>query len=90
MAARKLAQKYVWWQPPEKTLADRKLFLAQIMTLGTVKDVRWMLAVTSADELCAVLRDPPIGTFNGRSWNFWHLRLGMAPAPALPVRRLPR
>ena len=89
-AARKLARKYVWWQPPEKTLADRKLFLAQLMTLGTVEDVRWMLAEASADELRAVLRDPPVGIFNGRSWNFWHLRLGMAPAPALPVRRLPR
>ena len=83
-----MAQKNVWWQPPEETLADRKLFLAQIMTLGTVEDVRWMLAAASGDELRAVLRDPPVGVFNPRSWSFWHLRLGLNPVTALPVRRL--
>ena len=87
---RDMARKYVWWQPPEETVADRKLFLAQLMTLGTVEDVRWMLAAASADELRAVLRDPPVGIFNARSWSFWHLRLGFDTAPPLPVRRLPR
>ena len=85
-----MARKYVWWQPPEETLADRKLFLAQLMTLGTVEDVRWMLAAASGDELRAVLRDPPVGVFNPRSWSFWHLRLGLNPVPVLPVRRLPK
>lgn len=85
-----MARKYVWWQPPEDTLADRKLLLAQLMTLGTVEDVRWMLASATDDELRAVLRDPPVGIFNGRSWAFWHLRLGLDPVPALPVRRLPQ
>ncbi len=83
-----MARKYVWWQPPEETLANRKLFLAQLMTLGTVEDVRWMLAAASGDELRAVLRGPPVGVFNPRSWSFWHLRLGLNPVPALPVRRL--
>ena len=33
--ARNLARKYVWWQPPEATLDDSRLFLAQPMTIGT-------------------------------------------------------
>lgn len=85
-----IARKYVWWQPPQRTLADRRLFLAQVMTFGTVTDIRWLLSRISTSELRRVLRDPPVGIFNGRSWNFWHLRLGLTPIPALPARRLPQ
>ena len=88
--ARKMARKYVWWQPPEATLADARLFLAQLMTIGTVDDVRWLLSVASADDLRSVLREPPVGIFNARSWSFWHLQLGFEAAPDLPIRRLPR
>ena len=84
-----MARKYVWWQPPECTLADRSLFLAQMMTLGTPDDVRWLLSRVSTSELREVLRDPPIGVFNARSWNFWHVRLDLTPPPKLPARRLP-
>lgn len=84
-----MARKYVWWQPPEQTLADRPLFLAQMMTLGTADDIRWLLSLVSTADLRQVLRDPPIGIFNPRSWNFWHLRLDSTPPPELPARRLP-
>ena len=85
-----MARKYVWWQPPEVTLKDRRLLLAQMMNLGTVADLRWLLSRVPTSELRGVLRDPPTGIFNGRSWNFWHLRFGSMPAPKLPARRLPR
>lgn len=88
--AEAMARKYVWWQPPERTLADRHLLLAQMMTLGTVDDVRWLVGRVSEDGLRAVLRDPPVGVFNGRSWRFWHLRLGCHPEPALPARPMPQ
>lgn len=88
--AQTMARKYVWWQSPDRTLADGRLFLAQMMTLGSVDDVRWLLSRVSEDSLCAVLRNPPIGVFNGRSWRYWHLRLGCAPVPELPVRPSPR
>ncbi len=84
-----MALKYVWWQPAESTLADRRLLLAQMMTLGTVDDVRWLLARVSEVDLRRVLLDPPVGLFNRRSWSFWRRRLGLDPAAGLPVRRLP-
>ena len=84
-----MARKYVWWQPPERTLEDRRLFLAQMMTLGTAADIRWLLSRVPTSEMHHVLRDPPIGVFNRRSWNFWHLRLGLTPTPELPTRELP-
>lgn len=88
-SAPSMARKYVWWQPPERTLTDRPLFLAQMMNLGTADDLRWLLSLVSDSELREVLRDPPVGIFNPRSWSFWHLRLGLTPTPELPVRRLP-
>ena len=53
-----MARKYVWWQPPERTLRDRRLLLAQMMTLATVDDARWLVSNVSADELRGVLRPP--------------------------------
>ena len=85
-----MARKYVWWQPPDRTLADRRLFLAQVMTLGSAADVRWLHSLVPEEDLCGVLRVPPAGVFNGRSWRFWHLRLGCVPVPELPVRPVPR
>lgn len=84
-----MALKYVWWQPAESTLADRRLLLAQMMTLGTVDDVRWLLARVSEADLRRVLHDPPVGVFNRRSWSFWRRRLGLDPAVGPPGRRLP-
>ncbi len=88
--AEAMARKYVWWQPPARTLADRHLLLAQMMTLGTVDDIRWLIDRVSEDDLRGVLRDPPVGVFNGRSWRFWHLRLGCLPVPELPRRPMPQ
>ena len=84
-----MARKYIWWQAPERALADGRLLLAQVMTLGTTDDVRWLLSVASGEDLLRVLDDPPVGVFNRRSWTFWHHRLGREPVPDLPARRLP-
>ncbi len=63
--------------------------IAQLMTLGTLDDVRWLINQVPADALRRVLRKPPIGIFNERSWRFWHLRLDCRPIPPLPVRQSP-
>ena len=87
--AEALARKYVWWQPPRQTLATPSLLAAQIMTLGVLEDVQWLLGCVSPDALRGVLRHPPVGIFNERSWRFWHLQLGVAPIPSLPARPMP-
>ena len=84
-----MARKYVWWQAPRTTLDDPRLLIAQVMTLGTLDDVRWLIGRVPANELRQVLREPPVGIFNERSWRFWHLRLGCRPIPPLPVRQPP-
>ncbi len=84
-----MSSKYVWWQSAARTLEDQRLLLAQMMTLGTVDDVRWLLTRVSEADLRRVLLDPPVGVFNGRSWSFWCRRLGLDPAAGPPGRRLP-
>ena len=81
-----MARRYVWWQEPRLTLADPRLLIAQVMTLGTLDDVRWLIDRVPSDELRQVLREPPIGIFNERSWRFWHLHLDCRPIPPLPAR----
>ena len=49
------------------------------MTLGTLDAMRWLIDRMPAGTLRQVLRDPPLGVFNERSWRFWHLRLGCRP-----------
>ena len=83
-----MAQKYIWWKTAAETMADPVLLLAQMMTMGTLQDVQWMLSCTASDELRAVLRSPPVGVFNGRSWTYWHRRLNGEPIPPLPARRV--
>jgi hypothetical protein len=87
--ARQLAAKYVWWKAPDEALADQPHFLAMLMTYGTLEDTRWLLANYPPEALRDALRQAPSGIFNGRSWHFWHLKLGVEPVGPLPVRRLP-
>ena len=85
-----LAKKYVWWQPPKKTLENQNYFLAQLMTFGTAEDVFWLLKRWGYQPFIETLNNPPLGVFNGRSWHFWHYKLGLAKnpqeIPSLPIR----
>jgi hypothetical protein len=84
-----LARRYVWWQPPEKTLARPELLPCQLMQLGTAEDVRMARDVLGDDMFRAALRSAPPGILDARSWNFWHLVLLGQPPPPLPSRPLP-
>lgn len=85
---RGLATRLIWWKDPEAALADERRFLAQAMTFGSWEDMELVRSVYGDGALRAVLADAPAGVFDRRSWNYWHLVLGDAIAPALPRRRL--
>jgi probable addiction module antidote protein len=87
-AALEMAAKYVWWKDPPKALADFTLFIAQLMTFATMRDTRWMLDTYRTSELRNALHNAPPGIFNGRSWHFWHHKLGMPDIPEMPARRM--
>lgn len=41
------------------------------------------------DDFRKALRQTHPGVFDVRSWAYWHVVLGMDPAPPLPERHLP-
>jgi hypothetical protein len=84
-----LARRYVWWLPPEQTLARAALLPCQLMQLGTLEDVSSARRLLGDDAFRAALRDAPPGVLDAKSWNFWHLVLFRQPPPALPERALP-
>ncbi len=86
---RRLAGRYVWWEPPHRALLRRSNFLCQVLQLGIAEDVRTVRRMFGDDVLREALRSAPPGVFDARSWNYWHLVLfGQAPPP-LPARPLP-
>lgn len=85
----RIARRLAWWLPPEEALDDAVRFLAQVMTLGTWTDIRQVRAELGEDCFRAVLRKPPAGVFDQRSWYYWHHVFGLWEVGELPRRRIP-
>ncbi len=85
-ALESIAEKLFWWKSPAQALAYPQRFLAQVMTLGTWRDVQTVQRVLGREAFRAVLADAPPGVFDVRSWNYWHVVFGL-PVPPLPTRR---
>jgi hypothetical protein len=81
-----VAKRVIWFKKPEDALRDTKLFLAYVMTYGTLSDITTTLQYFSESDFEAVLDNPPSGIFDRRSWIYWNLRYHRDPVPALPKR----
>lgn len=81
-----VARRVVWFKEPHDALADTLHFLAHVMTYGTIEDLMAIEGVVGREELCEVLRNPPPGVFDPRSWAYWNLICGNQPAPEMPRR----
>ncbi len=84
-----VAKKVVWFKSAEDTLGDEVFFLNHAMTFGDVSDVLSIRKHYDDDTLRNALRNAHPGVFDPRSWAYWHVVLGIAPAPAMPTRRIP-
>ena len=83
-----VAGRLFWWKSPPEALADRKRFLAQVMTFGTPEDLAIVRHHFPESAFREVLVDPPAGVFDPRSWAYWHVLFGQQPPAQLPRRRL--
>lgn len=81
-----VARRVVWFREPAEELTDPIHFLAYVMSIGTVDDLKALQGVVGKDEYCEVLEKAPPGIFDARSWAYWNLKCGRQPAPPLPVR----
>jgi len=84
---RTVAKRVVWFKEPEDALKDVTLFLAHVMTYGTLNDITTTLQYFSEGDFEAVLNDAPAGVFDRRSWTYWNVRYHREPIPDLPKRK---
>lgn len=82
-----IARRVVWFATPEQALAQPYLFLAHVMTYGSISDVIYVLDRVGLEAFEETLENAPTGVFDARSWNYWHLMCGHFEAPSLPERR---
>lgn len=82
-----LARRIIWFEEPEQALQNPTQLVAYAMTYGTHEDMKILRRYFSDEDLLEALDHAPPGVFDGRSWAYWHLKLGRYPAPPLPTRR---
>lgn len=84
-----VAKRVVWFKPSEEALADKILFLAHLMTYGTIEDIATAKKHYSPADFREALERAPSGVFDPRSWAYWNAVFDRLPVPEMPRRRLP-
>ncbi len=87
---RHLVSKYIWWKTPDEAMTMPERVIAQVMNIGDYADVQGLAEQVGDDVLRDVLTHAEAGQFSGRSWAYWHYRLGLVSVdhvPAMPVRK---
>ena len=87
-ALRRVAERCVWFEPPERAVADVPRFAAYIYTYGNAQDWATLREQLPDRFLPALLDAAPPGIFDKRSWAYWNLIAGRdwRTCPPLPVR----
>lgn len=84
-----LAPRVIWFEPPEKALADPVRFLAYLMTYGTIDEIAIVQRYVGLDEFREALEQAPPGIIDERSWAYWNTTTGRYPVPPMPKREIP-
>ena len=74
--AERLARTYVWWQEPERTLAEPGTLLRQILRMGRAEDYVLAERIWGEEALRRALKDARPGEIDRKSEHFWRLRFG--------------
>jgi hypothetical protein len=77
----------IWFEPPERALADPVRFMAYAMTYARHEDMRLIREYVSDEDFREALDRAPPGIIDPRSWAYWNSKMGRYPAPPLPRRR---
>ena len=85
----KVAPGVIWFESPERALANPIRFLTYLMTYGTADEVAIVMRYVSLEGFREALEQAPPGIFDERSWNYWHLKTGRHPPPPMPKRVIP-
>lgn len=81
-----IARRVIWFESPERALADPLQFMAYAMTYARHEDMRVIRQFVSDDDFREALDKAPPGIIDPRSWAYWNLKMGRYPPPPLPRR----
>jgi hypothetical protein len=81
-----VARRIIWFEEPEKTLAEPVRFMAYAMTYARHVDMQVIRRYVSDEEIRQALDAAPPGIIDPRSWAYWNLRMGRFPPPPLHTR----
>ena len=84
-----VAERTVWYKPPNEAVADALNFIAHVLTYGTQEDVSALRRYLNLDDIREALDHAPPGVFDQRSWAYWNAMVGRFPAPPMPRRIIP-
>jgi hypothetical protein len=84
-----VAQRIIWFEPPEKALADPIHFMAYAMKYAMPEDMSIIRRHVTDDDFREALDHAPPGIIDPRSWAYWNLKMGRFPPPPMPVREFP-
>jgi hypothetical protein len=84
-----VAPNVIWFEPPEKALADPVRFLAYLMTYGTLEEIAVVQRYLDLDDFREALEQAPPGIIDERSWAYWNVMTGRYPVPPMPRRVIP-
>ena len=83
-----VAERIIWFEPPEHALAEPLRFMAYLMTYGTPAEVSIVRRYLAPDDLREAVENAPAGILDERSWAYWNVMVGRYPVPSMPRRTL--
>ena len=86
LSLEEVAQRVIWWKTPEDALKTPNHLIAHAMAHGLLEDILILQNKFGLAAFQAVLKNPPAGIFDKKSWVFWHIRFNY-PLTPLPTRR---
>jgi hypothetical protein len=84
-----LAERTVWYKPPDEAVADQLNLVAHVLTYGDQEDVKVLRRYLDLNDIRESLDRAPPGVFDERSWSYWNAMVGRFPPPPMPRRLIP-
>ncbi len=85
----RVAPRVMWFEPPERALAEPIRFLAYVMTYATAEEIAVVRRYVPLDDFHEALEHAPAGIMDARSWAYWNAMAGRYPVPPMPHRVIP-
>ena len=83
----RVAQRLIWYREPKEALEFPYIFMAHVMTYGTLEDVLVIQKALGKEAFKEALDHMPPGIMDVRSWNYWNIVMGRYPVPPIPERK---